>query len=183
MEVWAKDPAQLIQDGFNWSTANVVPEKGYVVLDDRALPKKYGCKSPFWRSTRVYKLKDMGPGCAWEADLSVFTQWGCDVGDFNIRMITMETTTSARAYNGKRLIYAACKPNYCINTINDNTQLNGWCLPTPELPQAVKGGLVGSENGQRRNRAEFVFPAALIRLGTLAKTNAKTVISCMLSVH
>ncbi|KAK7212160.1 hypothetical protein V2G26_019338 [Clonostachys chloroleuca] len=126
----AKNIPGLMRDGFHWSSANIVPGRGFILLDNRDLPREIGLGLTNCNHTRTYKLKgNENTDTEWRGTLYVSAKKSCTITTFDLSWLTQDKIILVRAYDwNSRPVYAYnwFRDRENFNVVYEGMPLKGW---------------------------------------------------------
>ncbi|KAI6082208.1 hypothetical protein F4821DRAFT_247700 [Hypoxylon rubiginosum] len=149
MEVRCSDVPLLMQEGFHWSTANVIREEGFIndiSPDLRHLKLRYlGNPNHPCTTTRYWFLRDLQQPPRWTARLQVHAPNYEILSGIRLENWTIDMVRIALAYDcSGKLIYQfnTSKPRSHFNAIYDDMPLLGWWPWPKENPLATTKAII-----------------------------------------
>ncbi|CAG9987528.1 unnamed protein product [Clonostachys byssicola] len=147
----AKNIPGLMRDGFHWSSANIIPGRGFILLNNRDLPREIGLGLTSCNHTRTYKLKgNENTDIEWRGTLYVSARKSCTITTFDLNWLTQDKIIFVSAYdwNSKPVYsYNWFRNSENFNVVYEGMPLKGWWpWPKAEPPSQGNASAATREN-------------------------------------
>ncbi|CAH0046109.1 unnamed protein product [Clonostachys solani] len=142
IQINAKNIPGLMRDGFHWSSANIVPGRGSILLDMRDHLKEIGLGPTNCKHMRTYKLKgNENTDIEWRGTLTVYAMRSFTVTNFDLNWLTQDKIIFVTAFdwNSKPVYaYERYRASKNFNVVYEGMPLEGW-WPWPKAAPPSQG--------------------------------------------